>query len=253
MRCRNCHTVLMRTDRVCPSCFTVTPNMGMPAPNADIVPGRTGILGEATADVWSRLARVPALKWTIGLFLFLVAGGVMLLGLNCYFSYQAEEGRGPREVTAAELIDLPNHGPMSDPWLSYSFPQACETTVRLEKKSVGNQYAYSRFILVQVQDRWLAAQVSPDFRGNKLVGRVQRLGTWDGASYEKNLDAKIINDIRVGNPDKFDGLLPYQVNAVLPYQSKIRGGYMMALGIALGGLIIGGLGLTILQAKPRPR
>lgn len=203
--------------------------------------------------IGSKLARFPTLKWAVGLFLFLVAGGVVLLALGCYFSYQSEGERGPREMTAAELIDLPNRGRMSDSWLSYSFPKSCETEMRLDMKSVGIRRAYSRFILVQVQDRWLAAEVPPDFRGNKLVGRVERLGTWDGTTYEKNLDARIITQIAVSNPDKADRLLPYQVNAVLPYQSKIRSGYLMAGGIAFGGLLVGSLGLTILRAKPRQR
>lgn len=207
----------------------------------------------AITVVGSKLARVPALKWAVGLFLFLVAGVVFLLALGCYNSYQSEGERGPREFTAAELIDLPNRGPMPDPWLSFSFPNSCETEIGLVERSVSTKRAYSRFILVQVQDRWLAAQVPPDFRGNKLVGRVERLGSWDGTTYEKNLDAKIITQISVSNPDKADRILPYQVNAVLPYQSKIRWGYMIAGMIAFGGLLVGSLGLTVIRAKPQPR
>lgn len=199
------------------------------------------------------MIRVPALKWAVGLFLFLGAGAMFLLALGWFFWAQSEEKSAPLEVTAAELIDLPNRGPMPDPWLSYTFSKYCETGVRMDLRSVGNQYAYSRFILVQVQDRWLVAQVPPDFRGNKLVGTVERLGSYEGRSYESHLDKQIVIKILASNRDKADRLLPYQVDAVRPYLSKIRGGYTMAAGIVLGGLIVGGLGLTIIRVKPQPR
>jgi hypothetical protein len=225
----------------------------MAAANVASVSTRQGVLGREIAVVASRMAGLPGLKWVVGLFLFLVAGAVMLLALGCYFSNQSEGERGPREATADELRNLTSLNSLPDAWLSYSFPKSSETSVRLDTASLGNQQAYSQFILVPVEDCWLVAQVPPGFSGNKLVGKVERLGTWDGRTFEKNLDQKIIAQIKASNPDKANRILQYQVNAVQPYESKVRSGYMLAGGIAAGGLLVGGLGLTIIRAKPQPR
>src|SRR5215471_16888273 len=120
MRCLNCHTALMATDSVCPSCR-------MAAPNVVLAPRQKGLLQEKTAVVGSMLARVPGLKWVVGLFLFLVAGAVILLALGCFFTYQSDGERGPREVTADELRNLTDLNALPDPWISYSFPKASET------------------------------------------------------------------------------------------------------------------------------
>jgi hypothetical protein len=212
-----------------------------------------GLLEGKTAAFGSWLARVPGLKWVVGLSLVLVAGGVILLALGCFFTYQSEGERGPREVTADELRNLTSPDALPDPWIAYTFPRSAETAMRLEKKSLTKQQAYSRFILVQVNDRWLAAQVPPHFTGNKLVGKVERLGSWDGRTYEKDMSSQIISRIVTSNPDKANLLLPYQVNTVTPYQSRTRSGYLLAGGIALVGVILGSMGLTIVRAKARPR
>ena len=67
----------------------------------------------------------------------------------------------PREFTAAELRDLKIDS-LPDPWISYTFRKGCETMVQLDKSSFAKNQAYSRFILVQVDDYWLAAQVPPN-------------------------------------------------------------------------------------------
>src|SRR5262249_30149732 len=158
-----------------------------------------------------------------------------------FFTYKSDGERGPREVTAAELRNLTDYSSLPDPWISYSFPKSSETAVRLEKTLLANHQAYSRFILVQVQDHWIVAQVRPDFTNNKLVGKVERLGSWDGRTLEKNLGSKIVSQIVASNPDKIDRILPYQVNTVTPYQSKTRMGYLLAGAIAFGGLVLGGM------------
>ncbi|HZU36000.1 MAG TPA: hypothetical protein VFA18_08835 [Gemmataceae bacterium] len=206
------------------------------------------------------LARFPALKWVVGPFLFLLAAAVFLVALGCYFTYKSDGERGPREVTADELRNLTSLKQLPDPWIAYTFPDAAETDVRLGEKSFSlgeksftKHRAYSRFILVQVEDCWVAAEVPPDFTGNKIVGKVEELGSWDGTTDEKNLSSKIISQIRESNPDKADRILGYQVNAVLPYESRTRSGYLLAGGIAFVGLILGSLGLTIVRTKPLPR
>jgi hypothetical protein len=241
---------LLESDTVCPSCRTTVRTA---APAGVLVRRQKGLLEGKTAAFGSMLARVPGLKWLVGLSLFLVAGAVILLALGCFFTYQSAGERGPREVTAAELRNLSSLDALPDPWISYTFPKASETAMRLEKTSLGKSQAYSRFILVQVEDCWLAAQVPPHFTGNKLVGKVERLGSWDGRTFEKDLSSQIINQIRVSNPDKANRLLPYQVNTVVSYQSRTHSGYLLAVGIALVGVIVGSLGFTIVRAKPRPR
>jgi hypothetical protein len=197
------------------------------------------------------LARVPGLKWVVGVLLFLVAGAVILLALGCFFTYQSEGKRGPREVTAAELRNLNSLDSLPDPWISYTFAGSSETAMQLEQKSLSKSQAYSRFILVQVEDRWLTAQVPPHFTGHKLVGKVEHLGSWDGRTFEKDLSSQIISQIRASNPDKANFILPYQVNAVASYESRTRSGYLLAVGIALVGVILGSMGLTIVRAKPQ--
>jgi hypothetical protein len=248
MRCLNCHTALMETDAVCPSCRSAVP---MVAAKAILARRQKGLLQEGTEAFGSKVARVPVLKWAIGLFLFLFAGAVILVALGCFFTYQSDGERGPREVTAAELVNVTSLDSLGDPWISYTFPDSCETAMRLERRSLTKSQAYSRFILVQVQDRWLAAQIPPHFSGNKLVGKVEPLGSWDGRTYEKNLSGQIINQIMASNPDKANLVLSYQVNGVLPYQSRTRSGYLLAAVIGLVGLGIGSMGLTIVRAKPR--
>jgi hypothetical protein len=250
MRCLNCLAALMETDTICPSCRSAVPRA---ASQPVMVQRRKGLLEGKTAAFGSMLARVPGLKWVVGLFLFLVAGATILVALGCFFTYQSEGERGPRQVKADELRNLASLDSLSDPWISYTFPASCETAMRLQKTSLTKKQSYSRFLLVQVQDRWLAAQVPPDFTGTKLVGKVERLGSWDGRTFEKDLSSQIINQIKASNPDKANLILPYQVNAVIPYQSRTRSGYALAVGIALAGVIVGSMGLTIVRAKPRQR
>lgn len=248
MRCLNCYTVLTEMDTICPSCRSV---VATAASKSALARRQKGLLQEGVESFASKLASVPGLKWVVGLPLFLVAGAVILVALGCFFTYQSEGERGPREATAAELRDLTSLDALPEPWFSYTFPQSVETGMRLDKRSLGNARGYSRFILVQVQDRWLAAQVPHDFKGNTLVGTVEELGRWHGSTLEKNLSAQIITQILASNPDKANLLLPYQVNAMLPYQSKINMGYLLAGGIAFVGVIFGSFGLTIVRAKPR--
>jgi hypothetical protein len=246
MRCLNCHTALMEADTICPSCRSV---VRMASAKAASVRSQKGDLQVAI----EALARIPVLKWVVGLSLFLVAGAVMLVALGCFFTYQSEGERGPREVTAAELRNLTSLNSLPDPWISYTFPKSSETAMRLGERSLTQEREYSRFILVEVQDCWLAAQVPPHFAGNKLVGKVERLGSWDGRTYEKDLSSQIINQIKASNPDKATRILGYQVNAVQPYESRTRSGYLLAGGIAFLGVVFGSLGLTIVRAKSPPR
>src|SRR5262249_9133361 len=76
MRCLNSHTALMETDAVCPSCHSAATPV---ATKALLERRRKGLLQVQTEAFGSKLARVPGLKWVVGLPLFLVAGAVILL------------------------------------------------------------------------------------------------------------------------------------------------------------------------------
>ena len=69
----------------------------------------------------------------------------------------------------------------------------------------------------------------------------------------RNTPSAVLATLANGNPDKANLMLSYHVNAVRPYESRTRSGYFQAIGIALLGVILGSMALTIVRAKPRPR
>jgi hypothetical protein len=135
---------------------------------------------------------------------------------------------GPVPMTIAELRAVQDPAKLPNPWVSIAFTHALETNVGIESTRRGVTTPRSRYLLVQVQDRWLIAEVPHNYRGNKLEGYLDDWWT--------PLSRKVIDTIKGRFPDKAPQMLPYQINAEYSY----RGQCLAMIGIILM-LVVGGL------------
>jgi hypothetical protein len=143
---------------------------------------------------------------------------------------------GPVEIKLADLRAVDNPRDLPNQWVSFTFEQGLDTGVQLVSNRSNTPKA--RYLLVQVQDRWLIAEVPPDHAGTHIIGYVE--------AWSAPLNRKVITDIQ----GKFPGytLLPVQVDAVYNQRSQC---YAM-LGVT-GFFVIGGLALVVLGLVTRRR
>src|SRR5262245_55442293 len=78
--------------------------------------------------------------------------------------------RGPVPITAAEVLALKSPASLPNQYVTLTASKIVHTDVRLVKTRYGRSETVREYVLVQVGDRWLVADVPPGFRGNRLTG-----------------------------------------------------------------------------------
>ena len=193
MRCRNCHTVMMDDDPICPSCHATAesatsgpPDLAGEKPNGLLLllPMFGGALGglayaaltsgHASASSGSRGGGggFGPIKKIVGGVL-LVLGALFLLLAFLQFNnvqkivQQTSTPATPAELRTRSYVDKP------PPWVSYTFEESkpVDETVTRKRQGYGGE-VHAKVIMVRVENRWLVATVAPDFEGNELVGRL---------------------------------------------------------------------------------
>jgi hypothetical protein len=180
-------------------------------------------------------------KWLVALGA-LAVGGLCFAGAVAFLTArQKEMPQESRAVTAAELLQIDDPRKLEDPWVVYEAPQAIETQVGIE--SGRRNKTRTRFLLAQVQDRWLIVEVAPGFSGNRIEGQ---LTVMDSPMY---LEA--LGRVRAQFPDKAPRMLAYQLNAekervvVARQEDRVLSG-----SLGLIGIVIVIYGLKVALSRP---
>jgi hypothetical protein len=178
MRCLNCSTVLSGGDSRCISC-------GMPT---GIRPGSSGKPGSGKGGAIAAI-----------LFGALLAFGAIARIVNG----PGEPPTPPRNVKADELLKIENVKALPDPWIVYDASKIIETRLHVVQGVASTPT--SRFVLLQVGDSWLIAEVPSGHQSARFEGRLEE---WD-----TELHRDLISRVRRTFRTQAGNLLPFQLNA----------------------------------------
>lgn len=118
---------------------------------------------------------------------FYIGGALVLLGIGLLIwqvSWVRAVFRGPRPIAEAELGQYDDNVIMTDDYISFEATDLVETGLVVKKKS----RIVSRYVLVSVGDRWALASLPEEHEGNRIVGYLKRLDSWDSKGITKALD-----------------------------------------------------------------
>jgi hypothetical protein len=175
-------------------------------------------------------------KWVGQLILGAVLAVASLVVLSLNLKWITSVFEGPVEVRLADLRNLESPRDLPNPWVSFTFDKALDTGVELV--SSRSNAPKARYLLVQVRDRWLIAEVPPDHAGNRVTGYVE--------AWSAPLNRQVIADIAGKFPQH--PLLPVQVDAVYNQRAQC---YSL-LGVMVFFLICG-LALVVMGLATRRR
>lgn len=234
MRCLNCQTVLMDTDTRCPMCGMATP-FGQAAASSLYV--------KAAIDPNAR-RKFQLMKWIWAPIMIL--GGALVAAVGFVMFQETRTSRpAPRELSAADLLKIDSLLPcdMASPaaetdWVSYLPTKTLDTGVKYVK--VRSQQETSRYLLLQVQDRWLLAKVAPQFNGVRVEGKLSQL------------DTVALPKVEAANPHEAKRLLPYQLDGEYDIAATERQKAMMGGAIGVFGVLLFFSGLGYLFKQPPP-
>ena len=252
MRCRNCHTVMMEGDAICPSCHATAesatsgpPELTGGKPNGlllmlPIFGGALGGLAYAaltSGDGSGGSSRggggFGSIKKIVGGVVLVLGGLVLLVAFLQFNNVQRITQLTPTPATPAELrtrtyVDKP------PTWVSYTFEETkpIDEVVTRKRQGYGGE-VQAKAILVKVETRWLVATVAQDFEGNELVGRLLPI--------DSPISQSLIERQRKQQADPKD-ILPYEFFAVegcesdqkLRYHTAGLTGVIGLIGLLLG-------------------
>jgi hypothetical protein len=160
--------------------------------------------------------------------LFLLAGLGILIGAQNWIRTVLA---GPAPVTLGELRRLEDPSQLDTSWVRVRFGQMEETGLGVVSSGIipllmGE--TRSRYVLIQVEDQWLIAEVSEDQAGNELVGYLSK---WHTPFSQKSLE-----QIDANFPGR--SFLPFQLDAHYKYRRECLalaglGGFLALSGLAL--------------------
>jgi hypothetical protein len=222
MRCLNCQTVLMDTDTRCVACGMAT--------QADV-----SAQDRAAYDPNAR-RKLLTTKWLGGPLAVLVGVILAIVGGNMLYEAQFNRPK-PREVAAADLLKVKRHQDLQD-WITYDPSETLQTNVQYVR--MRSQQATSKFLLLQVKDRWLLAKVAAHHSSWKIEGQLTEV------------DTLALNQVKGAFPEQSRRLLPYMIDgeydiAGTSRQNTIMGGFLGGFGILC---LISGVGLLLLRVPP---
>src|SRR5262249_577465 len=128
-----------------------------------------------------------------------------------------------------------------NPWISFTFNEAIDTGLVMERKKGGTTTPRSKYLLIRVGDRWLITDVPASFSGTQVVGY---LDTWWSP-----LSRKVIDQLT----GRFRGhdIPPYQLNAEYSYRGQCYAMLGIAGFIFLVGFVVIGLAWSDMRKLKR--
>ncbi len=172
----------------------------------------------------------PPAKWHWRPALFgtvLAIGGIALLGWN--LKWIGNVASGPAEVGQQQLRTIQDPDDLDNAWVSFAPSRIVDTGVT---KSSGTRKSHQeyKFLLLNVEDRWLIAGVPVDFQGQQVTGY---LTIW-----KSPWGADAIEQVRSAIGDRRDQLLPYQMEATKPQVLECLSLVGIALFLIAGGAFL---------------
>lgn len=271
MRCRNCHTVLMDSDPECPVCHAAAPPEGsdVPQPFSEgsngakllfglgggliglalygLLSGAGNALARSGGGRGARPGRVGPVRRLMGLVILVGGGGLLVLALTHFWHTWELTHRKAREVTAGELLKVKDAASAKAAWISYTFEESIPVGMAVIRQRLGvGGEVEAPCLLVKVGNRWLLTTVAPDFKGNRLVGRLQP------QTYPTSKElARQLRDGTAPAPV----VLPYEFNAIDGCESEHTLRYTQVGIFGFVGLVGLWLGLRLMRggARPAPR
>jgi hypothetical protein len=189
------------------------------------------------ADPFSGRSKNPRIRLFVGVIVLLGALGLVLYHTRWVLSVF----QGPVPITLATLQELKDPDTLSNPWVSFTFNEAIDTGFVMQSTKSGNTTQRSKYLLIQVGNRWLLADVPFAFTGNQVVGYLDR--------WWSPLSKQVIDQVRGRFPDR--DIFPYQLNAEYSYRGQCFAMLGIAAFIFLAGLAIIGFALSDMRKLKR--
>jgi hypothetical protein len=175
-------------------------------------------------------------KWVRSVFLS-VAGALATAACVAMYLDTRADHTVARNVTAADLLRIDKPESLPD-WISYNPPKAIDTGVAYVK--MRSRKTVSKFLLLQVGDRWLVTEVPEHFKEVRVEGK---LGPFDEVALKKVVTAY---------PNEAGRFLPFQLEAKLDIAGTQRRSYGYAGAVGVFGLLMFFTGVRGFFAKPPP-
>jgi hypothetical protein len=179
-----------------------------------------------------------------GLGAVMAVVGLTLLVYNGKWFWSA--WRGPTAITMEELRQLQDPAGLDNPWVYFTFGKSIDTNLGLVRTKSGQQTTpKSKFLLIQVKDRWLIAEVPHNFGGSQLTGYLDVWGT--------PLRRESIDRIKAEAPEQANLLLPYQLDGEYKYRVQCFSMAGIAGFLLMTGVVLTYNGLKVYRHRPAPK
>jgi hypothetical protein len=202
-------------------------------------PSREPTVAEEEHTRARRAERDATQRQTANVYL-LTGLALVLIGRACAVGLAPKiqrDSKGPRVLTADELVAIKDPKDLPSPWVSYTTGQAvAETNMGVGSKRTGSKPT-TRFVLVPVNNKWLIVERGVNAQGKTFEGSLE---TWPGGPY-----GEAVEKIRAEHPDK--SFLPVQLRAGSPSVGNV------AMCLVIGLMVVGGFGCVLYGFGNRPR
>ncbi len=224
MRCRGCHYGLLPSDTHCPACGQATQFGKM---------GGALVWDSTTVRVLKSRRRFFTTKRVRSL-IFFVVGLIAMVGGGAIYLDARSHVPTARSVTVDELLQIDRPEALPG-WIAYTPPRALDPGIEFAR--LRSFQTTSKFLLLQAGDHWLLTEVTGNFHGARLEGK---LGPFDRLALQKVVTAY---------PNEAERLLPYQFQAELDIMGTLRQSFLYSSMVAFFGSLLAYIGLRDFCAK----
>jgi len=175
---------------------------------------------------------------------FLLAG-LLLIGGGVAAWFQWEHMfwtalKGPTEVTLAELAKLEDPKQLPSEWIRVKCEKVVEANVVIKRQTDGA--VLTKYLLVQVGDRWMIASVKATSGVSVIDGQLYN----NNAFENQNAIAAVVSKY----PDLRGHIYPFQFHGEVDYRDNglyipVLAALIAGLGLTLGCMGIGGISLGL--------
>jgi hypothetical protein len=143
--------------------------------------------------------------------LLMILGGAGVPALSYHWIYSVFSGPAAIELNAIAAIEDP--AKLARRWVTFKTGEAVDTGLCVIEEKNGVERLESRYYLVKTGDRWLIAEVLPDFKpGQEVSGYLQEWYT--------PFETESIAQIKAQFPEYAAALLDFQLDAETSQRSE---------------------------------
>jgi hypothetical protein len=143
--------------------------------------------------------------------LVMILGGAGVPALSYHWIYSVFSGPAPIELDAIAAIDDP--AKLARRWVTFKSGESVDTGICVIEEKNGVQRLESKYYLVKTGERWLIAEVLPEFKpGQQVSGYLQEWYT--------PFETESIAQIKAQFPEYAAALLDFQLDAETSQRSE---------------------------------